>query len=54
MIGEIEQALSAEGLSGDTYLVFSSDDGRHSALGQAGPLCGDVDARGLDCDGLRL
>jgi N-acetylglucosamine-6-sulfatase len=30
MIGEIEQALSANGLSRDTYLVFSSDNGLHT------------------------
>ena len=30
MIGEIEQALSADGLAGSTYLVFSSDNGLHT------------------------
>ena len=30
MIGEIEQTLSADGLSGSTYLVFSSDNGLHT------------------------
>ncbi len=30
MIGEIEQALAVNGLSGDTYLVFSSDNGLHT------------------------
>ncbi len=30
MIGEIEQALTANGLSDDTYLVFSSDNGLHT------------------------
>jgi len=30
MIGEIEQALAANGLSDDTYLVFSSDNGLHT------------------------
>jgi N-acetylglucosamine-6-sulfatase len=30
MIGRIEQALSANGLSGSTYLVFSSDNGLHT------------------------
>ena len=30
LIGQIEQALSAEGLSGSTYLIFSSDNGLHS------------------------
>jgi arylsulfatase A-like enzyme len=30
MIGKIEQALTADGLSHDTYLVFSSDNGLHT------------------------
>ena len=30
MIGEIELALTANGLAGDTYLVFSSDNGLHT------------------------
>ena len=30
MIGEIEQALTADGVSGNTYLVFSSDNGLHT------------------------
>jgi len=30
MIGEIEQAFAANGLSADTYLVFSSDNGLHT------------------------
>jgi N-acetylglucosamine-6-sulfatase len=30
MIGEIEQALTAEGVSANTYLVFSSDNGLHT------------------------
>ncbi|HET7046666.1 MAG TPA: sulfatase [Solirubrobacteraceae bacterium] len=30
MIGQIEGALAANGLSGDTYLVFSSDNGLHT------------------------
>jgi arylsulfatase A-like enzyme len=30
MIGEIEQALTADGLSRDTYVVFSSDNGLHT------------------------
>jgi N-acetylglucosamine-6-sulfatase len=30
MIGEVEQTLSADGLSGSTYLVFSSDNGLHT------------------------
>jgi N-acetylglucosamine-6-sulfatase len=30
MIGEIEQAVAANGLSRDTYLVFSSDNGLHT------------------------
>ena len=30
MIGEIELALTANGLSSDTYLVFSSDNGLHT------------------------
>jgi N-acetylglucosamine-6-sulfatase len=30
MIGEIEQTLTAHGLSGSTYLIFSSDNGLHT------------------------
>jgi arylsulfatase A-like enzyme len=30
MVGQIESALSADGLAGDTYLVFSSDNGLHA------------------------
>ena len=30
MIGRIEQTLSADGLAGSTYLVFSSDNGLHA------------------------
>ncbi len=30
MIGKIEQTLSADGLAGSTYLVFSSDNGLHT------------------------
>ena len=30
MIGQIEQALSADGLAGSTYLLFSSDNGLHA------------------------
>ena len=30
MIGQVEQALRANGVAGDTYLVFSSDNGLHN------------------------
>jgi membrane-anchored protein YejM (alkaline phosphatase superfamily) len=34
MIGQIEGALAASGLSNDTYLVFSSDNGLHTESGR--------------------
>ncbi len=46
MIGQIEETLSADGLAGSTYLVFSSDNGLHT--GEYGLMPGKLTAFDTD------